>query len=103
MTLEAHGRNNVQEEQLVKLYIPNTMKDWPWVRSINPLEDEVTAESIAWVSQFPYFTHRDRGYTDILLKGGSGAEGVKFPPLSILINLIGRFCALLYPTAPRGQ
>ena len=78
MALEAHGNNNIQEQQPDKLYIPNTMKDWPWVRSINPLEDEVTAESIAWVSQFSYFTHKGWDYTNILLKSGSGAEGFKF-------------------------
>ena len=61
------------------------MKEWSWKRSVNPLEDEVTAESIAWLSQFPYFTHRGWDYTDILLKSGSSTEGIKCP-LSLLID-----------------
>ena len=78
MAFEAHDSKSVPEQQPDKLYLPDTMTDWPWKRSINPLEDKVAAESIAWASQFPYFTHRGWDYTDVLLKSGSGAERIKF-------------------------
>ena len=47
----AHGRNDVPEQQRDKLYIPDTKTDWPWTRSINLLEDEVTTESLTAPSQ----------------------------------------------------
>ena len=79
MASEAHVSNDVPQQQHdLKLYIPNTMKDWPWQREICPFEDEATAESIAWASQFQTFTHRGLDYTEVLLKTGCGAEGVKF-------------------------
>jgi len=79
MAFEARaGSNDVPEQQREKLYIPDTMAKWLWTRSINPLEDVVTAESIAWMSQFPYFTHRGWDYTDVLLKTCTGGEGIKF-------------------------
>ena len=77
MAFAAHCSNNAAEQQRDRLYIPNTMTDWPWKRSINPLEYEVTAESIAWVSQFPYFTNRGWDYKDVLLESGSGMDGIK--------------------------
>ena len=77
MASEAQDSNDVPEQQHNRLRILDTMTTWPWTRSINPLEDEVTTESIAWVTQFPYFTHRAWNYTDVLLKVGCGAEGIK--------------------------
>ena len=80
MAFEAHDNRDIEEGQREVPRIPDTMKTWPWERSINPLEleDEITAESIAWVCQFqPYFTHRRWDYTDALIKTSSGAEGIK--------------------------
>ena len=34
------------------LYIPDTLKDWPWKRAINPHYQEVHVECEAWVSKF---------------------------------------------------
>ncbi|KAM5542450.1 hypothetical protein V8D89_003909 [Ganoderma adspersum] len=38
------------------LYIPDTMSAWPWPRKINPLYEEVEAESIAWMESFKPYT-----------------------------------------------
>ena len=78
MSSEARGSNDALEQQRDKLYIPSTITDWPWVRSTNAFEDVVTAESIAWASRCPYFTHSGWDYKDVLLKTCSGAERIKF-------------------------
>ena len=102
MALETHDGNDVPGQQPVQLYIPDTMTNWLWTRSINPLEDEVTAESIAWVSQFPYFTHRGWDYTNVLLEINCGAQRIMFPCYLSSSMVIGLYAALMYPTAPRG-
>nr|WDV18262.1 sesquiterpene synthase [Ganoderma sinense] len=38
------------------LYIPDTMSAWPWPRKLNPLYEEVEAESIAWMESFKPYT-----------------------------------------------
>lgn len=38
------------------LYLPDTMKDWPWKRNINPFYEEVKTESEAWFHSFRAFT-----------------------------------------------
>lgn len=38
------------------LYIPDTMSTWPWARKLNPLYEEVDAESIAWMESFKPYT-----------------------------------------------
>ena len=37
------------------VYIPDTMSAWPWPRKLNPLHEEIEAESTAWLGSFkPY-------------------------------------------------
>ena len=74
MPFEACDGSDVQEQQTVMLHIPDTMKTWPWVRMIHPLDEEVSAESIAWMKQFARFTNRGLDYTDALIKSGSGKD-----------------------------
>ncbi|KAF8665201.1 hypothetical protein AX14_006620 [Amanita brunnescens Koide BX004] len=39
------------------LYLPDTLKDWPWKRTINPHYQEVHVECEAWISKFmPFLT-----------------------------------------------
>ena len=102
MVFEAHDNRDIEEGQREVPRIPDTMKTWPWIRSINPLEleDEITAESFAWVCQLPYFTHRRWDYTDVLIKTSSGAEvSLAIFPLIEIEMLIGRFVSLIYLAA----
>ena len=78
MSSEARGSKDALEQQRDKLYIPDTITDWPWVRSTNAFEDVVTAGSIAWASRYSYFTHSGWDYQDVLLETCSGAERIKF-------------------------
>ena len=80
MVFEIHDDHNIWEGQREVLYvpIPDTMTTWPSARSINPLEDEVTTESIVWMHQFPYSARRRLDYTNVLLKSCVGAEGIRF-------------------------
>lgn len=34
------------------LYIPNTMREWPWAREIHSDYEEVKAQSNAWFAKF---------------------------------------------------
>jgi hypothetical protein len=34
------------------LYLPDTLKDWPWKRAINPHYQEILVECEAWFSKF---------------------------------------------------
>ncbi|KAJ3576333.1 hypothetical protein NP233_g507 [Leucocoprinus birnbaumii] len=36
--------------------LPMLLAGWPWLRTINPLHEEVSAESIAWVESFEPFS-----------------------------------------------
>jgi len=77
MPFEAHDGSDVQEQQTVMLHIPDTMKSWRalgWTRTVNPLYEEIGAESIAWACQFGHFTDRGWDYTDILVKMDVGTE-----------------------------
>nr|VWO96337.1 N/A [Ganoderma boninense] len=38
------------------LHIPDTMSAWPWPRKLNPLYEEVDAESAAWTESFKPYT-----------------------------------------------
>lgn len=73
---EAYDSFDLQEQQTqaVMLHIPDTMKSWPWVRMVHPLDEEISAESIAWLSQFRHLTNRGWDYTDVLIKTDSGTE-----------------------------
>ncbi|KAI0695236.1 isoprenoid synthase domain-containing protein [Cytidiella melzeri] len=42
------------------LYLPETMKNWPWPRAINPYYEEVTRESNAWFKSFKPFNERSQ-------------------------------------------
>ena len=42
------------EDKIV--YVPDTMSDWPWPAKLNPLCDEVEAESIAWLTSLKLHT-----------------------------------------------
>ncbi|KAJ7240251.1 isoprenoid synthase domain-containing protein [Mycena rebaudengoi] len=42
------------------LYLPETMKTWPWPRIINPHYEEVSAESSAWFHSFNAFSKRSQ-------------------------------------------
>lgn len=64
------------------LYIPDTMSAWPWPRKINPLYEEVEAESIAWMESFKPYTRESQIAHN---KGG-----------------VGRLAALVYGGATRG-
>ncbi|KZT08381.1 terpenoid synthase [Laetiporus sulphureus 93-53] len=45
---------------LPMLYLPDTMKDWPWPRKINPYEDEVKAPSMEWLRFFKAFNPKSQ-------------------------------------------
>ena len=64
------------------LYIPDTMSTWPWARKLNPLYEEVDAESIAWMESFKPYTPESQTAHN---KGD-----------------IGRLAALVLGDAPRG-
>ena len=64
------------------LYIPDFMASWPWPRRINPLYEEVAAESNAWLMSFAPFTPQSQ----------HAFEQCDF----------GRLAALAYPDASRG-
>jgi Delta6-protoilludene synthase len=42
------------------LYLPETMKNWPWKRAINPHYEEVTAESNTWFKSFKPFNEKSQ-------------------------------------------
>ncbi|KAI0658651.1 terpenoid synthase [Cubamyces menziesii] len=63
------------------LYIPDLMASWPWPRRINPLYEEVAAESNAWLRSFAPFTPQSQ----------HAFEQCDF----------GRLAALAYPDASR--
>ncbi|KAJ7137759.1 isoprenoid synthase domain-containing protein [Mycena epipterygia] len=42
------------------LYLPETMKKWPWPRAINPYYEEVSAESDAWFHGFKAFSEKSQ-------------------------------------------
>lgn len=65
------------------VYVPDTMSNWPWPRKINPLYEEVEAESIAWLSSFQPLTPESQN-------AHNKAH-------------IGRLAALVYADAPRGM
>ena len=72
---------NDAPEQVV--YIPDTMSDWPWQAKLNPLYDEVEAESVAWLTSFQLHTPESQ---DAHNKAR-----------------IGRLAAFVYADAPRGM
>ncbi|KAL1889980.1 hypothetical protein Sste5346_008559 [Sporothrix stenoceras] len=37
------------------LYIPETLKDWPWPRSINPFYEITASESLDWLHSYQFF------------------------------------------------
>ena len=65
------------------VYVPDTMSNWPWARKINPLYEEVEAESIAWLSSFQPLTPESQN-------AHNKAH-------------IGLLAALVYADAPRGM
>ena len=64
------------------LHIPDTMSTWPWPRKINPLYEEVEAESIAWMESFKPYTPESQTAHN---KGD-----------------VGRLAALVFGDLPRG-
>lgn len=60
------------------LCLPDILADWPWKREINPLYEEVQAESDAWVKSFNAFTPRSQYAFD---KGDFGLSKTIFPHL----------------------
>jgi len=50
----------VQQQEQLMLYIPDVMKDWPWPRQINPLYEEISATSKAWIYTFGDFVTNPR-------------------------------------------
>jgi hypothetical protein len=46
------------EEKIV--YLPETMKNWPWKRCINPNYEEMKNASNLWLSGFQPFTQRSQ-------------------------------------------
>jgi hypothetical protein len=42
------------------LWVPDTMKDWPFARAVNPLYEEVKAETIAWCRTFKAFSKKSQ-------------------------------------------
>ncbi|KAK3337682.1 isoprenoid synthase domain-containing protein [Cercophora scortea] len=44
--------------------IPDFLRDWPWQRSINPLYEQVRADSEAWVRSFGLFTPKSQAAFD---------------------------------------
>jgi hypothetical protein len=38
------------------IYLPDSFANWPWPRTINPLYEEVSAESNNWLRGFGAFT-----------------------------------------------
>ncbi|THH07387.1 hypothetical protein EW146_g9336, partial [Bondarzewia mesenterica] len=41
-----------------RFHLPDVLAHWPWVRSINPLYEEVRDESAAWVESFKLFSEK---------------------------------------------
>ncbi|PIL37706.1 terpene synthase [Ganoderma sinense ZZ0214-1] len=59
------------------------MSDWPWPRKLNPLYEEVEAESIAWLESFkPYTQDSQRAHNQ---------------------GDFGRLAALVWSDAPRDR
>lgn len=42
------------------LYLPDTLKNWPWPRVINPHYKEMAAESNAWAKSFKLFNPKSQ-------------------------------------------
>ena len=40
------------------LYIPDTMRAWPWPAALNPHYEQADAESVAWRRKFSDFTRQ---------------------------------------------
>ena len=64
------------------LPIPDMLAGWPWQRRINPLAEEVSAESSAWLRSFSPFTAKSQHAFD------------KFD--------LGLLTSLMFPDASRG-
>ena len=64
------------------LPIPDMLVGWPWQRRINPLAEEVSAESNAWLRSFSPFTAKSQHAFD------------KFD--------LGLLTSLMFPDASRG-
>ncbi|KAJ7137766.1 terpenoid synthase [Mycena epipterygia] len=74
--------STTSSDQKVKmLYLPETMKKWPWPRAINPYYEEVSAESNAWFHGFKAFSEKSQYAFDKCD--------------------FGRLASLAYPTASR--
>ncbi|KAI0329655.1 terpenoid synthase [Cubamyces sp. BRFM 1775] len=72
---------NIAMDVQSHLFIPDFMASWPWPRHINPLYEEVAAESNAWLRSFAPFTPESQ----------HAFEQCDF----------GRLAALAYPDASR--
>lgn len=49
------GRAPVKEKEK-KIYLPDTLAEWPWPRAINPHYAEAKEESQAWAASFNAFS-----------------------------------------------
>ncbi|KAI0089641.1 isoprenoid synthase domain-containing protein [Irpex rosettiformis] len=63
------------------LYLPETVRDWPWTRMINPYYEEVAHESSVWLKPFKPFKKQSQYAFDLCD--------------------FGRLAALVYPHASR--
>ncbi|KAJ7645684.1 isoprenoid synthase domain-containing protein [Mycena polygramma] len=50
----------LSDSKPVLLHLPETMKNWPWPRAINPHYEEVSAESNAWFHGFKAFSEKSQ-------------------------------------------
>lgn len=40
---------------MMTLYLPETLQDWPWTRSVNHHYEAVAAESLTWLHSYNFF------------------------------------------------
>jgi hypothetical protein len=50
---------NAPVMQPIHITFPDTMRDWPFPRELNPYYAEVKKESDAWLKTFNFFNHKD--------------------------------------------
>ncbi|THH12036.1 hypothetical protein EW146_g7845 [Bondarzewia mesenterica] len=87
--------------------LADLLADWPWSRSLNPLYEEVKAESSAWVASFKPFNAKAQDAFDRCDFGGfffPSRRNLWWAAASLFFALYpGLFAALAYPNFDKAR
>jgi hypothetical protein len=66
---------------MATLYLPETLKNWPWPRAVNPHYEEIAAKSLTWLHSYNFFPPKAQqafdqcNYGEFFCQVGSDEKG----------------------------